>query len=73
VIDAGGPLPLSWKLFANGYLPELLYQRGSLDTSRPFTELKAMSCVNERARTAGEGEDFSAKIREGLPMPRLSN
>ena len=73
VIDAGGKVSLSWKLFANGYLPELLYQRGSLDTNGPFTELKAMSYVNERARTVGEGEDFSAKIREGLPMPRLPN
>jgi hypothetical protein len=73
VIHAGGKVPLSWKLFANGYLPELLYDRGSLDASLPFAELKALSRVNERARAAGEGEDFSARIRAGLPMPRLTN
>jgi hypothetical protein len=69
VIHAGGRLPLTWRLFANAYLPEFLYRRGLFDTSRPFEELKAMSHINERARRIGEGEDFSARIREGLPMP----
>ncbi len=72
VIDAGGKLPLSWRLLANAYLPELLYRQGLLDTSRPFTELKAMSHINARARALGEAEDFSVRIREGLPMPRLA-
>jgi hypothetical protein len=71
VMHAGGNLPLSWKLLANGYLPELLYQRGSFDTSLPFPELAARSRINERARAAGESESFSAAIRAGLPMPPL--
>ncbi len=70
VIHAGGSMPLSWKLLANGYLPELLYERGRLDTSLPFVELKDLSHINERARTAG---DFSAAIRAGLPMPPLTD
>ena len=69
VIHAGGKLPLTWRLFANAYLPEFLYRRRLLDTSRPFEELKAMSHINLRARSIREDEDFSAKIREGLPMP----
>jgi hypothetical protein len=69
VIHAGGRLPLSWRLFANAYMPQLLYRQGLLDTSRPFEELKAMSHINERARKIGEDEDFSARIREGLPVP----
>jgi hypothetical protein len=69
VIHAGGKVPLSWRLFANGYLPELLYERGSIDTSRPFAELKAMSRINDRASAAGAAGDFSARIRAGLPMP----
>jgi hypothetical protein len=73
VMHAGGNVPLSWKLLANGYLPELLYQRGSLDTSLPFAELKAASRINERARAAGEGESFPAAIRAGLPMPPLAD
>jgi hypothetical protein len=68
VMHAGGRVPLSWKLWANGHLPELLYERGSLDTSRPFAELKATSRVDERARAAGTAEDFSARLRAALPM-----
>ena len=73
VIHAGGRLPFSWRLLANAYLPELLYRRGSFDTSLPFAELKAMSHINDRARVVGAGEDFSAAIRSGLPMPRLKS
>ena len=71
VIHAGGKLRLSWRLFANAYLPELLYHEGTIDTSRPFAELKAISHINQRALDVAEGENFSAKIREGLPMPQL--
>lgn len=71
VVHAGGRMPLSWRLFANAYLPELLYRQGTLDRSRSFAELKSMSRVNDRARAVREGEDFSARIREGLPMPPL--
>jgi len=58
-------------VLSNAYLPELLYRRRTIDTSRPFAELRAMSRINDRARAAGEGEDFSARIRAGLPMPPL--
>lgn len=71
VVHAGGRVPFSWRLFANAWLPDLLYERGLLDTSRPFAELKAMSHINERAMAAGDAADFSEKIRAGLPMPSL--
>ena len=64
VIRSGGKLALSWRLLANAYLPEYLYRQGLLDTGRPFAELREMSHINERARRVGEGEDFSARIRE---------
>jgi len=73
VIHSGGKVPFSWRLFANAYLPELLYNRGSFDTSLPFAELKAMSHINDRARVADAGEEFSTVIRSGLPMPPLKN
>ena len=73
VIHSGGKVPFSWRLFANAYLPELLYNRGSFDTSLPFAELKAMSHINDRARAADAGEEFSTVIRSGLPMPPLKN
>jgi hypothetical protein len=68
VMHAGGNLPLSWKLLANGYLPELLYQRGVLDDELPFAELRQMSHIDDRARAAPAGADFAAAIRVGLPM-----
>lgn len=71
VINAGGKLPLSWRIFANAYLPSLLHRQGTIDNTLPFAELKAMSHINERALRVREGEDFSAKIREGLPSAPL--
>lgn len=67
VMHAGGHVPLSWKLLANGYLDELLYERGSIDRKMPLTELRTRSEVTERAKAAGIAPDFSARIRDGLP------
>ena len=67
VLSAGRAVPLDWRLFANGHLPELLYERGSLDQSLPFEELVAKSEITERAKAAGNAEDFSQQIRKGLP------
>lgn len=64
-IGAGGPL--DWRLLANGHLDELLYERGQIDTSLPFADLKARSNITERAKAADNSPDFSAKIRQGLP------
>jgi hypothetical protein len=58
---------LNWRLFANGYLPELMYARGTLDQSLPFPELRRRSEITERAKAAGTSEDFARRIREGLP------
>ena len=71
VLDAGGRLPLSWRYFANAYLPELLYRRGLLDQSLPFAQLKAISHINARAVAAGEAEDFSERVRAGLAKVAL--
>ncbi len=61
----------NWRHLVNGKGPELLYNRGLIDTSLPFEELKARSYVNDRAKAAGAVPDFSRRIREGLP-PRTS-
>jgi hypothetical protein len=42
---------------------------GRLDTNLPFAELKQQSRINDRARAADKAENFSQRIREGLPMP----
>jgi hypothetical protein len=57
----------NWRFLVNGHLNELIYERGAVDRSLPLAELTARSLVNARALTAGDGEDFSQRIREGVP------
>lgn len=56
-----------WRFIVNGYLDEMLYERGLVDQSAPFAELKKQSHVNRQARLAGTAENFSRLIRAGLP------
>lgn len=67
VMQAGIQNPLDWRLLLNGHLDELLYERGNIDRTLPFAEMRAASDVTARAKAAGDGEGFSAAIREGLP------
>jgi hypothetical protein len=64
---AGGTVPRSWKILLSGYLPEYIYERGGLNTSLPFPELRRRSLINARARAADQDPAFSRRIREGLP------
>ena len=59
--------PWDWRMLVNGFGDEFLYQRGGLDASLSFAELKARSHINERARAADDAADFSERIRAGLP------
>jgi Domain of unknown function (DUF4105) len=56
-----------WRILANGYLDELGYERGQINTSLPFPELRRRSDITARARGAANSADFSRLIREGLP------
>ena len=56
-----------WRLIANGYLDEMLYERGKLDQTLPFAELKKRSFINPLAKAADKSNDFSQLIRVGLP------
>jgi hypothetical protein len=62
-----GSLPYSWRILVSGYVPELLYDKGRLDTRMPFAELKRRSRINEPATAADKAEDFSRRIRAHLP------
>ena len=64
---AGWKRPLNWRLFANKYVDELMYMRGGIDNSLPLEELRLRSDITARVKEAGNGEDFSTKIRVGLP------
>jgi hypothetical protein len=63
---------IDWRLLANGHLPDLAYERGTVDTTLGLDELKRRSDITARTRAAGAGEDFSRAIREDLP-PRPAN
>lgn len=63
----GTALPVNWQVLLSGHFPELLYERGVLDQSLPYPELRAASLVNDRANDATGAADFPARIREGLP------
>jgi hypothetical protein len=65
----GGTLRYDWRLLANGYIDEMLYEQDGIDTTLPFVDLRARSNIDARARAAGDDPAFSARIREGLPQP----
>ena len=56
-----------WRIIVNGYIDELGYERGTIDTSLPFDELRRKSNITEKSKAAGTSPDFSRRIREGLP------
>ncbi len=59
--------PWSWKILVNGYIDELGYSRGTIDTSLPFPELKKKSSITRAAQAADRDPEFSRRIRDGLP------
>jgi hypothetical protein len=62
--------PLDWRILVNAKGDELLYERGTIDTSLPFTEVRARSDITAQAKAADQDPDFSRRIREGrLPRP----
>jgi hypothetical protein len=54
-----------WRMLVNGHLDELLYERGQIDTTLPFADLKVRSDITDKAKAADDSPDFSAKIRQG--------
>ena len=58
---------LDWRLIANGFIDEMLYERKAIDTSLPFQELKKRSLINEKAKGLDKFPDFSQLIRIEQP------
>jgi hypothetical protein len=65
---AGGLARYNWRVLLSGYAPQYAYRLGALDTRLPFEELRRRSTINPKARAAGDAQDFSVRIREGLPV-----
>lgn len=63
----GADGPLDWRMFANGHLPELGYERGVLDQSLPLEQLRQASYISEKAKNLPVDAKFSTAIRQGLP------
>ena len=63
----GSTFPLDWRLMANGYLVDLAYEVGAVNTTLGLEALIRRSDITQRARLAGDGAEFSGAIREGLP------
>jgi hypothetical protein len=63
----GDVIPFDWRLYVNGYLPDLLYERGALDTSVPIRVLRQRSHIDDRAKRAGLTAQFSTAIRDDVP------
>jgi hypothetical protein len=64
----GGEIRYNWKILLSGYTAEYAYELGRLDNSMPFTELRKRGYINQLAHEAGDDQNFSLKIREGLPL-----
>lgn len=62
--------PWDWRILVNGYADQMLYERGGLDTSLPFADLRERSLIDPRAQAADQDPHFSERIREGLPNPQ---
>jgi len=67
VLELGTARPWDWRLLVNGFGEKLLYERGQVNTTLAFEELRARSDVTAAANAAGTAQDFSARIRAGLP------
>ncbi len=63
--------PFDWRIIANGKMDEALYERGVLDRSLPFADLRQRARINELARAADHAPDFSRRIRVDIAEPSL--
>jgi len=61
-----------WRIIANGYVDEMLYERRAISTAMPFAELKQKSLINARAKGLDKSPDFSSMIRVGLPAREMN-
>ena len=54
-------------MIINGYIDQMIYERGGFSSDLSFTALKEASYINKKAQAAGQSADFSRLIRAGLP------
>jgi hypothetical protein len=62
-------LPLDVRVILAGYLPNYAYAVGGTDRSISFEKLRELSRIRDKAAQADADPNFSARIREGIPVP----
>lgn len=65
----GSGLPFDWRLIVNGYLPELSYERGALNTEYSIRDLRRLGSVTPKGQAFTLKPGFSEAIRAGVPSP----
>jgi hypothetical protein len=63
-----GHLPFDYRILLSGYLPEYVYSVGGLDSRYSLDELRSRGYISDRAKKSDQSADFSADIREGIPI-----
>jgi hypothetical protein len=62
-------VPMDVRVLFSGYLPNYAYELGATDTSMSFERLRELSKIHYRAALADADPNFSARIRDGIPVP----
>ena len=52
-----------WRWILNGYLHEVMYERGTIDNTVPLDELRQRCFINDRAVACPSDAEFSRRIR----------
>lgn len=60
-------LPLDYRLIVSGYLPDYLYDAKALTPGVDLETLRAKGRITDRAKEADRDQDFSHRIRDGVP------
>ena len=71
---APGRVPFSYRWLLPGYADRYAYDLGLIDTDVSYDSLRVRFRITEAAQAAGDGPDFSLRIRKGLhhANPRAS-
>lgn len=65
----GDGIPFDWRLIANGFLPEMAYERKTINTDYSISQLRELGSVTPKAQEVGLVPGFSEAIRVGVPKP----
>lgn len=63
------PIPFSFKLLVNGYIPDLAYERGQLSRDVPLEDQMKRYAISAIARESPLDAGFSQRIRANLGPP----